>query len=66
MPRPLSERQAWGLERHGVLPAQLAAFEAPLAAVAPGDKVRREMREWQIRRVRRRIAELDRRLVGTS
>ncbi len=62
MPRPLTERQAWERECHEELPAQLAAFEAELAATPPTSKVRREMREWQIRRIRRRMAELDRRL----
>ena len=66
MPRPLTERQAWERERYEELPAQLVAFEAELAALAPGDKVLIAMREWQIRRLRRRMAELDRRLTEAS
>jgi len=64
MPRPLSEREAWERERHEELPQQLAALEAELAATPFTNKVRREMREWQIRRVRLRMAELDRRLAS--
>lgn len=61
--RPLTERQRWVRERQEELPAQLlAGFTADLIATAPTNKVPLEMGEWQIRRVRRRMAELDRRL----
>ena len=66
MPRPLSERQAWERERHEELPHQLATLEADLAATLRTNKVRRETLEWQIRRVQLRMAELERRLEGTS
>ena len=50
MPRPPTERQALERERDVEVPKQLAKFHAELAATAPEDKVRREMKEWQIRR----------------
>ncbi len=64
--RPLTDRQTWERECHEELPQQLAAFEADLAATPLTSKARREMREWQIRRVQLRMAELDRRLAGAS
>ncbi len=62
MLRPLTERQTLERERDEEQPRQLAQFQAELAATASGDTVRREMKEWQIRRVRKRMAEVDRRL----
>jgi len=65
MPRPLTDRELWQ-EELAELPEQVARWEAEMAALAPGDRVRREMLEWMIRRDRLRRVELDRRLAGTS
>ena len=61
MPRPLSERQSLERERTE-LPRQLAAYQAKLDATAPGHKARRERLMWQIRRVQKRMAEIEERL----
>ena len=63
MPRPLTERQALEQER-AELPEQIAAYERELAATPPENQVRREMREWQIRRARKRLAEVEARLAA--
>ena len=52
MPRPLTDRQRWQ-EELAELPSQVARRQVELAALAPGDRVRREMLEWMIRRVSR-------------
>jgi DNA repair exonuclease SbcCD ATPase subunit len=61
MPRPLSERQSLEQELAG-LPAQIAQYERDLEATPPENKSRRERFEWQIRRDRKRMAELEARL----
>ena len=64
MPAPTNEQQA--LERERVeLPDQLAALQAKLDATAPGHKARRERLMWQIRRVQKRLAEIEARLAGS-
>lgn len=61
MPRPRHEREAWEHELREELPAQLAAYQQELAA-GQADKTRREFLEWQIRRVRKRMLEVQSRL----
>jgi peptidoglycan hydrolase CwlO-like protein len=61
MPRPLSERQALEGERDE-LPAQLAAYQKELDATPVTFRERRERLEWQIRRVRKRTADVEARL----
>lgn len=64
MPAPRNERQ--GLERErGELPAQLATYQRELEATPPPPKERREWLKWQIRRVQKRMAEVERRLAGS-
>lgn len=61
MPRPSNDHDAWEHELREDLPAQLAAYQQELAA-GLADKTRREFLEWQIRHVRKRVAELAARL----
>ena len=61
MPRPMNERQSLEQER-AELPSQLAAHQAQLDATSPENKARRERLEWQIRRVQKRMAEVEARL----
>jgi predicted RNase H-like nuclease (RuvC/YqgF family) len=65
IPRPRHERQALE-EGLAELPAQIAAYERELDATPPENQVRREMREWQIRRARKRLAELEPRLAALT
>ena len=65
MPRPMNERQSLEQER-AELPSQLAAHQAQLDATPPESKARRERLEWQIRRVQKRMAEVEARLFGNS
>ena len=65
MPASTNERQALERER-AELPGQLAAHQAQLDATPPENKARREMREWQIRRARKRLAEIEARLAGSE
>jgi hypothetical protein len=58
MPRPRNERQALERER-AELPEALAAYQRDLAARAPADKPQRERLAWQIRRVQKRMAEVE-------
>lgn len=58
MLRPLSEREALERERDE-LPAQLANFHKELGATPGTFKERRERLDWQIRRVRKRMAEVE-------
>ena len=60
-PRPISERQALEREREE-LPAQLAAYQRELEATPITFLERRERLEWQIRRVQKRMAEVEGRL----
>lgn len=57
MPRPLTERQRWQ-EELADLPAQIARWDSELAALAPAERVRREMLEWMARRDRLRMETL--------
>jgi hypothetical protein len=61
-PRPQNERQTWERELREELPAQLAKYQEELAATPPESRERRERLEWQIRRVQKRMAELEARL----
>jgi hypothetical protein len=63
MPPPTHERQALERER-AELPSQLAAHQAKLDATAPEHKARRERLMWQIRRVQKRLAEIEARLAA--
>ena len=62
MPRPVTERQAWERELREELPALLADHQRELAATPAENRDRRERLAWQIRRVRKRMAELEVRL----
>ncbi len=63
MPRPHNERRALERERAD-LPRQLVAYQAKLDTTAPGHKAWRERLAWQIRRVQKRLAEVDALLTG--
>jgi hypothetical protein len=63
MPRPLNERQALEQERAELL-AQIAAYQRELDATPIQNRGRREMREWQIRRDKKRLAEIEARLAA--
>jgi chromosome segregation ATPase len=63
MPAPTNERQALERERQE-LPEDLAAYQRELDARAPADKPQRERLAWQIRRVQRRMAEVEARLTA--
>jgi uncharacterized lipoprotein YddW (UPF0748 family) len=64
MPVPHSERQALERERRE-LPDQLATYQRELDATPPPHEQRREWLEWQIRRVQKRMTEVERRLAGS-
>jgi len=66
MSAPTNERQS--LEREsGELPGQLAAHQGELDATAPGHKVRRRERLlWQLRRVQKRMADIEARLASAD
>lgn len=57
MPRLLTDRQRWQSEL-AELPAQIARRQVELVGLAPGDRVRREMLEWMMRRDRLRMKTL--------
>jgi hypothetical protein len=61
----MTERQAWEHELREELPAQLAAYRKELDATPITFKERRERLEWQIRRVQKRMAELEVRLAAS-
>jgi hypothetical protein len=63
MPAPTNERQALEQERVE-LPGQIIAHQAKLAATPAENKARRERLMWQIRRVQKRMAEVDALLTG--
>jgi hypothetical protein len=65
MPRPLTERQALEQER-AELPEQIAAYQRELDATPIQNRGRREMREWQIRRDKKRLAEIEARLAAMN
>jgi hypothetical protein len=56
MPRPFGEHQSLEHER-AEIPGQIAAYLRDLADTPAHDKMRREMREWQIREREKRLAE---------
>jgi hypothetical protein len=58
MPAPTNERQALERER-AELPAQVANYQRELDATPPENTARRERLEWQIRRARKRMAEIE-------
>ena len=62
MPRPVTERQAWERELREELPALLADHQRELAATPAENRERLERIEWQIRRGRKRMAEVETRL----
>ena len=61
MPAPTNERQALEMER-AELPAHVANYQRELDATPQEQGERRERLEWQIRRVRIRMAEVEVRL----
>ena len=65
MPAPTNERQALERERTE-LPGQLAAREAELSATPATSLARRERLTWQLRRVQKRLAEIEARLAAIN
>jgi hypothetical protein len=65
MPRPRNERQSLERELREESPAQLAAYRQELET-PPISKTRREFLEWHIRRVQKRMADLEARLAKIS
>jgi len=63
MPRPRNERHALEEER-AEPPAQIAAYRREPDATPPENKAQREMREWQIRRDKKLLAEIEVRLAA--
>jgi len=63
MPIPRNERQALE-EELAELPEQIAAYQRELAATPIENRARRGIREWQIRRDKKRLAEIDARLAA--
>ena len=61
MPRPRWERQSLE-EELAELPSQLADYRRELASKPAEDKTRREWLEWHIRRVQKRMADIEARL----
>lgn len=57
MPAPPTERQALERER-AELPAHIANYQRELDATPPENRERRERLTWQIRRVQKRMAEV--------
>ena len=65
MPRPTNDRQSLERELREELPAQLAGYQQELTA-GLADKTRREWLEWHIRRVQKRMADVEARLAKVS
>jgi hypothetical protein len=65
MPAPYKERETWEQELRKELPALVATHQQELAA-GTADEQRREWLEWQIRRVRKRMGELETRLAKSD
>jgi hypothetical protein len=63
MPTPPNERRSLEQE-FAELPAQIAAYQRELDATPVQNRGRREMREWQIRRDKKRLAEIEARLAA--
>jgi hypothetical protein len=61
MPGPTNERQVLERERDE-LPAHVANYQRELDATPQENRDRRERLEWQIRRVQKRMAEVETRL----
>lgn len=61
MPAPTNERQALERER-AELPAHVANYQRELDATPQENRDRRERLAWQIRRVRKRMAEIEARV----
>jgi hypothetical protein len=64
MPAPTNERQALERERDE-LPTHVANYQRELDATPQKHKERRERREWQTRRARKRMAEIEAKLAGS-
>ena len=64
MPAPTNERHALERERDE-LPTHVANYQRELDATPQKHKERRERREWQIRRARKRMAEIEAKLAGS-
>jgi hypothetical protein len=65
MPRLRNERQSLERELREESPAQLAAYRQELET-PPISKTQREFLEWHIRRVQKRMADLEARLAKVS
>lgn len=65
MPHPVTERQAWERELREELPARLAEYQRELDDAPPVTAERREWLAWQIRRVQKRMAEIEARLAAS-
>jgi len=65
MPLPANERQSLERER-AELPAHVANYQRELDATPQENRERRERLAWQIRRVKKRIAEVQERLGRTG
>ncbi len=63
VPTPPSDRRVLEQER-AELPEQIAAHQRELDATPAENKARRERLEWQIRRVQKRLAEIEARLAA--
>jgi chaperonin cofactor prefoldin len=59
MPPPRYDRQALEHERDVEIPAQIANYQRELEATPMELRERRERLEWQIRRVQKRMAQLE-------
>ena len=62
----MTERQAWEHELREELPAQLAEYQRELTATPAPTRERREWLEWHVRRVQKRMADLQERLAGPT
>jgi hypothetical protein len=65
MPLPANERQSLERER-AELPAHVANYQRELDATPQENRERRERLAWQIRRVKKRMAEVQERLGRTG
>jgi len=65
MPHPLNELQSLEQERTE-LPAQMAAYRHELENRPFISRARRERLEWEIRRVQKRMVEIERRLAKVN
>lgn len=65
-PHPLNERQALEHELREELPAQLAAYRQELENAPVINRTRRERLEWEIRRMQKRMADVEMRLTKVS